>query len=145
MATVGTTDTRAATAAAAPGVVAPHIGGRTSLTALASTIFRSARDVVVHTFEVAALESRVAGTAIATIAGLAFAILILALSTWGLLLAAGVRGLMALGLGVGTSLLIVAAVNVALAVVMGLLIPRLARKTQFPATRRLLNKMGSDS
>ncbi len=115
------------------------------MSALVSTVIRSARDVVVHTLEVAALESRLAGMTLVTIAGIALGIVVLALSTWGLLLAAGVRGLMELGLSPGAALLIAAAVNLIVAVLLALTIPRLARRLMFTATRRVLGKMESDS
>ncbi len=140
MATIG--DAETSSPAAAGG--APRIGSDISLTGLLATIFRSARDVFLHTLEVAALESRLAGVTLATIAGVALAVLVLLLSTWGLLLAAGVRGLMELGLGPGAALLIAAAVNLILAVLLGLIVPRLARRMTFSATRRVLGKIGSD-
>lgn len=142
MATVESPETPRVTTAPAG---APHIGAQASLSALVSTIIRSARDVVLHTFEVAALESRLAGITLAIIGGIALGILVLALSTWGLLLAAGVRGLMDLGLGPGAALLIAAAVNLIVAVVLALMIPRLARRLSFSSTRRVLEKIGSDS
>lgn len=143
MATISSPDTPRV--AAGPTSAPPHVGAETSISALVSTIIRSARDVVSHTLEVAALESRLAGIALATIAGIALAIVVLALSTWGLLLAAGVRGLMALGLGPGAALLIAAAVNLVVAVLLALLVPRLARRLTFSATRRVLGKMEADS
>lgn len=124
---------------------APSIGAETSLSALVSTVIRSARDIVGHTLEVAALESRLAGITLATIAGIALGIVVLALSTWGLLLAAGVRGLMALGLGTGSALLVAAAINLVVAVLLALLIPRLGRRLMFSATRRVLGNMGEDT
>lgn len=124
---------------------APHIGAQTSLSALVSTIMRSARDMLLHTLEVAALESRLAGITLATIAGIALGIVVLVLSTWGLLLAAGVRALMELGLGAGAALLIAAGVNLIVAALLALMIPRLARRLTFSSTRRVLEKIGSDS
>lgn len=141
MATIGNPETPQVTTPTG----APHIGAETSLSALVSTVIRSARDVVLHTLEVAALESRLAGITLATIAGIALGIVVLVLSTWGLLLAAGVRGLMDLGLGAGAALLVAAAVNVIVAVLLALLIPRLARRLMFSATRRVLGKMGADT
>lgn len=128
-----------------PRTGAPTVGTHVSLSALVATMFRSVRDIVVHTAEVAALESRAAGYALAAMAGIAVAILVLLLSTWGLLLAAGVRGLMELGMSVGGALLVAAAANLAVAVLLGLMIPRLARRLKFSATRRVLGKLGSET
>lgn len=141
MATTGNAETPRVTAAPTS---APYIGAQASLSALVSTIIRSARDVVVHTLEVAALESRLAGITLATIVGIALGVVVLTLSTWGLLLAAGVRGLMELGVGVGAALLIAAAVNLIVAVLLALMIPRLARRLTFTATRRVLGKIGPE-
>lgn len=130
----------------APGPASgPRVGAETSVGALVATLVRSARDMVAHTLEVAALESRLAGVTLATIAGIALGIVVLVLSTWGLLLAAGVRGLMELGLGPGSALLMAAAINLLVAVLLALTIPRLARRLTFNATRRVLGKMGADS
>lgn len=123
---------------------APHVGTQASLSGLAATVIRSARDVVGHTFEIAALESRLAGIALAAMAAIGFAVVVLLLSTWGLLLAAAVRGLMETGMGAVAALLLVAAANLAAAAVLVLIFLRLTRRLKFPATRRVLEKMGSD-
>ena len=122
---------------------APHIGSHASVSSLIATIVRSARDVVVHALEVAALESRLAGLALASIVGTVFGILVLALSAWGLLLAAGVSWLTTTGISVPASLLIAAGANVLVAALLALLVPRLARRLMFSATRRVIGRMGS--
>jgi len=126
--------------AAAAG--APAVGANVSLRGLVATAIRSARDVVARLLEIAALESRVAGMALTRMAAAAMAAVFFALTTWGLLVAAGVYGLMALGLGPGIALLIAALINLVVAGLSIALIPRLARKLTFPATRRALEKLG---
>lgn len=123
----------------------PRVAGQTSLAGLAATIVRSARDVVGHTFEVAALESRLAGTTLVVMAAIAVAVVVLVLSTWGLLLAAAVRGLMEAGFGAVAGLLLVGAANLLAAGVLVLVFLRLMPRLKFSATRRVLEKMGSDS
>jgi hypothetical protein len=121
---------------------APTVGASVNLRGLAATALRSARDILARVVEIAALESRVAGMALTRMAAAALAAIILALTTWGLLIAAGVYGLLAAGLGPASSLLLAAFAN---AIVAGLLIafiPRLARRLTFPATRRVLEKLG---
>lgn len=124
---------------------APRVAGQTSLAGLAATIVRSARDVVGHTFEVAALESRLAGTTLVVMAAIAVAVVVLVLSTWGLLLAAAVRGLMEAGFGAVAGLLLVGAANLLAAGLLVLVFLRLMPRLKFSATRRVLEKMGSDS
>lgn len=117
---------------------APRTGSEASLLGLASTGARSLRDYAAAVMEMVALESRLAGLTLAFIAGLAFAAVVLALSSWGLLVAAGVRGLMALGLSTGAALLVAAAVNAIVAAGLIPVIMRLARRLTFRATRRAL-------
>lgn len=131
------------TAAAAPAGE-PRVNGGASVVGLASTLFRSARDIVTHTLEVAVLESRLAGSALVSIVAAALAVLLLVVSTWGLLLAAGVRGLMDLGLSVGASLLLAALANVVVAVLLVWWVVRLTRRMTFAATRRMLAKLKTD-
>jgi hypothetical protein len=121
---------------------APAVGGSVNLRGLAATALRSARDLTARVVEIAALESRVAGTALTRMAACALAAVFLALTTWGLLIAAGVYGLMTLGLGPGVALSIAAIANLVVAGVLIALIPRLARRLTFPATRRVLEKLG---
>lgn len=121
---------------------APAVGASVSLRGLAATVLRSARDVTARLLEIAALESRLAGTALTQMAAAAMAAIILALTTWGLLIAAGVYGLMAAGLGPASSLLLAALANAIVAGVLIAFIPRLARRLTFPATRRVLEKLG---
>lgn len=128
---------------ARPG--SPRVGAQASLTGLAATAVRSARDVVGRTFEIAALESRLAGTALAAMAGIALAVVVLLLSAWGLLLAAAVAGLMNAGFEVTAALLLLGAANVLVAGALVLVFLRLTRRLKFPATRRVLEKIGSDS
>lgn len=125
-------------AATAEQPAAPKTGPEVSLLGLASTGVRSLRDYTGAVLEMAALESRLAGLTLAFIAGLALAVGVLALTTWGLLIAAGVRGLMALGLSAGVALLVAAAVNAVVAVGLLAIIPRLSRRLTFRATRRAL-------
>lgn len=121
---------------------APTVGAQTSLRALAATAIRSTRDVVARLLEIAALESRVAGMALTKMAAAAVAAVILALTTWGLLVAAGIYGLLTIGIGPGVALLIAAAVNLVVAGLLIAVIPRLGRRLTFPATRRVLEKIG---
>lgn len=124
--------------AAAERPAGPGTGAETSLLGLAATGVRSLRDYTGAVLETAALESRLAGFTLAFIAGLALAAAVLGLSVWGLLVAAGVRGLMGLGLGTGAALLVAAGVNALLAVALVAVIPRLGRRLTFRATRRAL-------
>lgn len=131
-----------ATPAAKVGTTAEQPGapktGEASLLGLASTGVRSLRDYTGAVLEMAALESRLAGLTLAVIAGLALAIGVLGLTTWGLLIAAGVRGLMALGWSTGVALLVAAAANAVVAVGLLAVIPPLSRRLTFRATRRAL-------
>ncbi|MBI3897081.1 MAG: hypothetical protein HY308_02160 [Gammaproteobacteria bacterium] len=131
--------------AAAANTAAPTIGANTSLRGLAATALRSARDIVARLVEIAALESRVAGLALVKMVIAAVVATLLAVTTWGLLIAAAVLGLVEFGLALGSALLLAAVVN---AVVAGLLIaflPRLARRLTFPVTRKMLEKIGPTS
>jgi hypothetical protein len=125
---------------------APPIGAETSLTGLLATIVRSARDVGLHVLEVMALESRLAGVALAGIVGVGVGIVVTLISAWGLLLAAGVSWMVDAGLAVGAALLVAAAANLVIAVLLAaLVVPWLARRMMFSATRRVIGKMGSHS
>lgn len=124
--------------------VEPRAAGATSLSGLAATIARSARDVAVHTFEIAALESRLAAVAAVSMVAVGLGILVLALSAWGLLIAAGVGALIETGMSVAAALLLAAAVSLVAAGLLALLFPWLARRMNFSATRRALQRMGSD-
>ncbi|HEX7045648.1 MAG TPA: phage holin family protein [Burkholderiales bacterium] len=130
--------------AAAPETPA-RVGAKASLTGLAATAARSARDLVSHTLEIALLESRLAGTALATMAGLGFAALVLVLSAWGLLLAAAARGLMLAGLGPAGAILLLALINLIVAGVLVFVLLRLTKRLNFSATRRVLREMSSGS
>ncbi|HEY8554128.1 MAG TPA: phage holin family protein [Burkholderiales bacterium] len=131
--------------AAAPLEAPPRVGAKASLTGLAATAARSARDLVGHTLEIALLESRLAGTALATMAGLGFAALVLVLSVWGLLLAAAAYGLMLSGLGPARAMLLLALINLIAAGVLVFVLLRLTKRLNFSATRRALREMGSGS
>lgn len=122
---------------------APRVGEHASLAALAATIGRSARDVVAHVAELAALESRLAGTTLAIMAGAAVAVVILVLSAWGLLLAAAVYGLMAAGMSPPVALLVATAITLAIAGVLLWIILRLVPRLKFAATRRALARVRS--
>jgi Mg/Co/Ni transporter MgtE len=121
---------------------APTVGAQANLRALAGTAIRSARDVVARLLEIAALESRVAGMALTKMAAAAITAVVLGLTTWGLLVAAAVYALIAAGVSVGTALLLAALGNLIAAAVLVVLIPRMARRLTFPATRRVLEKIG---
>lgn len=116
-----------------------------SLTGLAAHALRSARNVVGHVLEVAALESRLATTTLAVMVAVAVAVAVLALTVWGLLVAAGVSALVEVGWDVAPSLLVAALVNLVAAVLLVVLIVRLGRRMLFTATRRVLAKLGSGS
>ena len=122
---------------------APRIGAHASLTSLAATIGRSARDVVAHVAEIAALESRLAGMTLAIMAGAALAVVILVLSAWGLLLAAAVYGLMTAGMTPPVALLVAVAITLVVAALLVWLILRLVPRLKFAATRRALAKVRS--
>lgn len=126
---------------AAP-TAAPTIGAHTSLRGLAATAIRSARDMVARLLEIAALESRIAGMALVKMAVAAVAAVVLGLTTWGLLIAAGVYALIASGVSIGVALLLAALGNLVAAGVLVAVIPRLGRRLTFPATRRVLEKIG---
>lgn len=123
------------------GEAPPRVGAQASLTALAATIGRSARDVVAHVAEIAALESRLAGVTLAIMAGAALAAVILVLSAWGLLLAAAVYGLMAAGMAPPAALLVATAITLVVAGLLLWLIARLVPRLKFAATRRALSKV----
>lgn len=123
----------------------PRVGAATSVSGLAATVFRSARDVAGHTFEIAALESRLAGIALVTMIGLGLGVVVLVLSAWGLLLAAAVRGLMQAGFEPAIAILLVAAANLLVAGALIVITLRLARRLKFSATRRVLQNMRPES
>jgi hypothetical protein len=118
-------------------------GAHASLATLAATIGRSARDVVAHVAEIAALESRLAGTTLAIMAGAAVAVVVLVLSAWGLLLAAAVYGLVAAGMSAPAALLVATALTLLLAGVLLWIILRLVPRLKFAATRRALARVRS--
>lgn len=122
----------------------PRQRAETGVIGLAGTIVRSARDVVANTLEVAALESRLAGIALAAMAAAGFGALMLVLTAWGLLVAAGVSGLIQAGMSVALALLLAAFASLLVAGVLVLMLPWLARRLAFPATRRVLRKIGSN-
>ncbi len=138
---MATSAPRAAAETAAAAARTARVGAPTSLTGLAATVFRSARDVIGHTVEIAALESRLAGMALAAMAAIAVAVMVLVLSAWGLLLAAAAGGLMAADWSAGAALSLIAALNLVVAGVLALIFLRLTSHLKFSATRRVLEKM----
>lgn len=118
---------------------APDVGAEASLTALAATGFRAIADLVGHAVELVALESRAAGSALATAVGIAFGIALLAVTVWGLLIAAAVTALSA-QVGVTLALLIVAGVALLVGGVLALFLPKQFRRLSFPSTRRMLRR-----
>lgn len=126
----------------APPSSAPRVGADASITALAMTGLRAATDLVGNFVEIAALESRAAGSALATTVGLALGIAVLGLTVWGLLIAAAVTALME-HTGITLALLIVAGVTLVIGGVLGMFVPRLLRRLSFPSTRRLLRRSDS--
>jgi len=122
----------------------PRQRAEAGLTGLAAAIVRSARDTVVHTVEVAALESRLAGIALAAMAAIGLGIVVLVLSAWGLLIAAGVSALVEAGMGVAPALLLAAFISLVVAGLLALILPWLARRLAFPTTRRVLRHMRSN-
>lgn len=121
---------------------APRLGADASLATLAATGLRSLTDIVSHFFEVVALESRAAGTALATSIGLIIAIAVLGLTVWGLIIAAAVSALVD-ATGMTIALLIVAGGNIVVAGLLGIFLPRMLRRLSFPSTRRMLRRSGS--
>lgn len=123
----------------APPSSAPRIGADASITALAMTGLRAVADLVGHFVEIAALESRAAGAALATTVGLALGIAVLGLTVWGLLIAAAVTALME-HTGITLALLVVAGVTLMIGGVLGMFLPRVLRRLSFPSTRRILRR-----
>lgn len=121
---------------------APRVGADASLAALAATGLRSLTDIVSHFFEVVALESRAAGTALATSIGLIIAIAVLGLTVWGLIIAAMVSALVD-ETGMTIALLIVAGGNIVVAGLLGIFLPRMLRRLSFPSTRKMFRRSGS--
>lgn len=121
---------------------APRVGADASLAALAATGLRSLTDIVGNFFEMVALESRAAGTALATSIGLIIAIAVLGLTVWGLVIAAIVSALVD-QTGMTMALLIVAGGNVVMVGILGMFLPRTLRRLSFPSTRRLFRRGGS--
>lgn len=121
---------------------APRVGADASLAALAATGLRSLTDIVSHFFEVVALESRAAGTALATSIGLIIAIAVLGLTVWGLIIAAAVSALVDTT-GMTIALLIVAGGNIVVAGLLGIFLPRMLRRLSFPSTRRMFRRSDS--
>lgn len=118
---------------------APQVGADASLSALALTGFRAATELIGHFVELVALESRAAGTALATAVGLGIGIVVLALTVWGLLVAAAVTGL-APYTGVAVALLIVAGVNLVIGGLLALFLPKTLWRLSFPSTRRMFRR-----
>lgn len=123
---------------AAPAA-APDIGAEASITALATTGFRAIADLLGHAVELVALESRAAGSALATAAGIALGIALLAVTVWGLLIAAAVTALSA-QVGVTLALVIVAGMTLVIGGVLALFLPKLFRRLSFPSTRRMFRR-----
>lgn len=118
---------------------APSIGADASFAALAVTGFRALSDLVGHFVEMVALESRAAGSALTTAIGLALGIAVLALTVWGLVIAAAVTAL-ASEIGVTLALLLVAGVTLVIGGVLAMFLPRLFRRLSFPSTRRIFRR-----
>ncbi len=109
------------------------------LGALASAGIQSVRQLATDFLDLVAMESRLAGLALAVTAGLGAAAALLLTTAWLLLIAAGVRALVAAtGLSLDVALLLVAGINVIIAGTLIALIPRIARHLAFNATRRML-------
>lgn len=125
-----------------PGAVAaaPRIGADAGLTGLALAAFAALREFAASSLEIVALESRLAGSALATIAGLAVAAVLLALTAWGLGIAAVVAALIQSDISLWAALAIVAGINIALAAVLVAFMPRLARRLGFQSTRGIFKK-----
>lgn len=115
--------------------------GSSSNPPLATLVRRVVDDVmstILGHLELAGIEARDAGSALAQIAVAAGVAVLLLASTWFLLLAAGVIGLIALGIHPGLVLLLAAVVTLVAGVAcVALIRPKLA-SLQFPATLRQL-------
>lgn len=120
----------------------PQVGAEASLAALAATGFRAITDLVGHAVELVALESRAAGSAFATAVGLALGIALLAVTVWGLLIAAAVTAL-AEQVGITWALLIVAGATLLIGGLLAMFLPKLFQRLSFPGTRRLFRRSGS--
>lgn len=118
---------------------APDVGADASVTALAAGGFRAIADLVGRAVELVALESRAAGSALATAVGIALGIALLAVTVWGLLVAAAVTALSA-QLGITLALVIVAVVTLLIGGVLALFLPRQFRRLSFPSTRRMFRR-----
>ena len=117
----------------------PRVGAEASIAALATTGFRAITDLIGHAVELVALESRAAGSAFTTAVGLALGIALLAVTVWGLLIAAAVAALSS-QIGVTWALLVVAGVTLVVGGLLALFLPRLFRRLSFPGTRRLFRR-----
>lgn len=118
----------------------PRLGTDASLSGLAVTAFSAFRDMVVNSLEMVALESRLAGFALAAISGLTVAATVLLLTAWGLSIAAAVAALTQAGMKLYIALLLVAAVNLVIAAILIAFVPRLARRLSFQSTRNIFRK-----
>lgn len=126
----------------ATSAAAPEVGAAASVSALAMTGLRAVTDLVGHAVELVALESRAAGSALAAAVGLVLGIVVLALTVWGLLIAAAVTALMP-HTGVTVALLIVAVATLLGGGALGIFLPRVLRRLSFPGTRRMFRRSGS--
>jgi len=118
----------------------PRVGPDTSISGLAVTAFATLREWVADSLEVAALESRLAGFALAAMSAIAIAATILLLTAWGLVIAAVVAALLQAGMQLWLALLAVAGVNAVVAAVLIALVPRIGKRLTFESTRNIFRK-----
>lgn len=123
-----------------PGPTQPRVGSETSVSGLALTAFSALRDWVTDSLEVAALESRLAGYALAAISAVTVAATLLVLTAWGLLIAAAVAALVQAGMQLWLALLIVAGINLVAAALLIALVPRISKRLTFQSTRNIFRK-----
>lgn len=109
-----------------------------SVTQAAGAWIGSIHLLVSDILELAGLEAKRAGKALGWIIGLAAAAVVCLFAVWGLLSAALVLWMVESGVAWSLALTIVALTNAVLAVVLTLIIMRLARRLSFPAMRRVI-------
>jgi hypothetical protein len=108
----------------------------------AKLLWEEVRGLTHDQFQLATLELKLAGESLVIMIAAAVMAAVLVISAWLGLVAAAVFGLIDVGLGPLTALLLGVAANVIGAVLLVFLIRRRSQYLQFPATRRSLSPVG---
>lgn len=116
-----------------------------SVSHAASAWIGSIRQLLTDFIELAGLEAQRAGKALAWIIGLAAAAVVCLFAVWGLLSAAGAMWMVQSGMGWPLALALTGLANVLLALILLLVIRRLARRLSFPTVRRILGSADDES